>query len=104
MKTMFPFTMSDIHVHLEARHVDELFGRGHALTRWYDLTIPGQFACRETVEVVGPQGRVAGAVVMGPPRRQTQVEISLGNGLALGIVPPLRESGRLEGTPGARPA
>ena len=51
--------------------------------------------------MVGPQGRVAGAVVVGPPRQQTQVEISLGNGLVLGIVPPLRESGRLEGTPGA---
>jgi putative phosphotransacetylase len=101
MKTMLPIAMSDIHAHLEARHVEALFGQGHALTKWYDLTIPGQFACRETVEVVGPKGRVAGAVVVGPPRRQTQVEISLGNALVLGIDPPLRESGRLEGTPGA---
>jgi len=90
MKTMLPIAMSDIHVHLEARHVEMLFGQGHALTKWYDLTIPGQFACRETVEVV-----------VGPPRRQTQVEISLGNAFVLGIDPPLRESGRLEGTPGA---
>ncbi|MBN1834522.1 MAG: phosphate propanoyltransferase [Spirochaetales bacterium] len=101
MKTMLPIAMSDIHVHLEARHVGALFGKGHALTKWYDLTIPGQFACRETVEVVGPQGRIPGAVVVGPPREQTQVEISFGNGLVLGIVPLLRESGHLEGTPGA---
>ena len=101
MKTILPITMSDIHVHLEARHVETLFGQGRVLTHWYDLTIPGQFACRESVEVVGPKGRVAGAVVVGPPRRQTQVEISLGNAFVLGIDPPLRESGRLEGTPGA---
>jgi len=101
MKTLLPVAMSDIHVHLEPRHVEELFGRGHALTKWRYLTIPGQFACRETVEVVGPSGRVPGAVVVGPARRQTQVEISLGNGLVLGIDPPLRESGRLQGTPGA---
>jgi len=99
MKTLLPIAMSDIHVHLEARHVEQLFG--HALTRWRDLTIPGQFACRETVEVVGPQGRIPGAVVVGPPRSRTQVEVSLGNALVLGLEAPLRESGRLEGTPGA---
>ena len=101
MKTMLPIAMSDIHVHLEPRHVEALFGGGHVLTKWYDLTIPGQFACRETLEVVGPQGRIPGAVVVGPPRPRTQVEISFGNGLVLGIVAPLRESGHLEGTPGA---
>jgi len=39
----------------------------------------------ETVEVVGPKGRIGGAVVVGPPRAQTQVEVSLGNALALGL-------------------
>lgn len=100
MKTMLPIAMSDIHVHLEARHVEALFGQGHALSKWRDLTIPGQFACYETVEVVGPQGRVGGAVVVGPPRDRTQVEVSLGNALVLGLEAPLRESGRLDGTPG----
>jgi putative phosphotransacetylase len=100
MKTMLPIAMSDIHVHLEARHVEALFGKGHALGKWRDLTIPGQFACYETVEVVGPGGRVGGAVVVGPPREQTQVEVSLGNALVLGLEAPLRESGRLQGTPG----
>lgn len=101
MKTMLPVAMSDIHVHLEPAHVEALFGRGHALTKWRDLTIPGQFACRETVTVVGPKGSIAGAVVVGPTRPRTQVEVSLGDGRVLGIDPPLRESGRLEGTPGA---
>jgi putative phosphotransacetylase len=65
------------------------------------LTIPGQFACYEMVEVVGPKGRVGGAVVVGPPRSRTQVEVSLGNALVLGLEVPVRESGRLESTPGA---
>ena len=101
MKSMLPVAMSDIHAHLTPAHVEALFGKGHALTKWRDLTIPGAYACRETVEVVGPKGSIAGAVVVGPTRGYTQVEISLTNAAVLGIVPPIRESGDLEGTPGA---
>jgi putative phosphotransacetylase len=101
MKTMLPIAMSDIHVHLTPGHVELLFGRGHVLTKWRDLTIPGAYACRETVEVRGPAGSIPGAVVVGPPRNYTQVEISFSNAGALGITPPLRESGDLEGSPGA---
>jgi putative phosphotransacetylase len=101
MKTMLPIAMSDIHAHLTQTHVEALFGKGHALTKWRDLTIPGAYACHETVELVGPTGSIAGAVVVGPTRAYTQVEISLTNAAALGIVPPFRESGDLEGTTGA---
>jgi putative phosphotransacetylase len=101
MRTMLPIAMSDIHAHLSRAAIDTLFGVGHALTKWRDLTIPGFYACTETVEVRGPSGSIAGAVVVGPERDYTQVEISFGNGLVLGITPPLRESGDLEGTPGA---
>jgi len=101
MKTMLPIAMSDIHVHLTREHVEGLFGNGHTLTKWRDLTIPGAYACRETVEVQGPMGSIAGAVVVGPPRSYTQVEISFTNASVLGITPPLRESGDLEGSPGA---
>jgi putative phosphotransacetylase len=81
--------------------MEALFGKGHVLTKWRDLTIPGAYACYETVVVRGPQGSVGGAVIVGPPRDYTQVEISFSNGAVLGIVPPLRESGDLECTPGA---
>lgn len=101
MKTMLPIAMSDVHAHLTQTHVEALFGKGHTLTKWRDLTIPGAYACRETVEVVGPTGSIAGAVVVGPPRAYTQVEISLTNAAVLGMVAPIRESGDLEGTPGA---
>jgi putative phosphotransacetylase len=101
MKSMLPVAMSDIHAHLTQEHVEALFGKGHVLTKWRDLTIPGAYACRETVEVVGPKGSIAGAVVVGPTRGYTQVEISLANAAVLGIIPPIRESGDLAGTPGA---
>jgi putative phosphotransacetylase len=101
MKTMLPIAMSDIHAHLTQDHVEVLFGKGHRLTKWRDLTIPGAYACRETVEVRGPGGSIAGAVLVGPCRSYTQVEISFTNAAVLGIKPPLRESGDLEGSPGA---
>jgi putative phosphotransacetylase len=101
MKTMLPIAMSDIHLHLTQEDVEALFGKGHTLTKWRDLTIPGAYACRETVEVRGPAGSIAGAVVVGPCRTYTQVEISFTNAGVLGIAPPLRESGDLDGTPGA---
>ena len=101
MKTMLPIARSDIHAHLTQEHVEVLFGKGHQLTRWRDLTIPGAYACHETVEVRGPSGSIKGAVVVGPTRNYTQVEISFTNAAVLGITPPLRESGDLEGSPGA---
>jgi putative phosphotransacetylase len=101
MKTTLPIAMSDIHAHLTQEHVEALFGKGHVLTKWRDLTIPGAYACRETVEVRGPSGSIKAAVVVGPTRKYTQVEISFTNASVLGIAPPLRESGDLEGSPGA---
>ena len=101
MKTMLPIARSDIHVHLTQEHVEVLFGKGHQLTKWRDLTIPGAFACHETVEVRGPAGSIKGAVVVGPCRPYTQVEVSLTNAAVLGLTPPLRESGDLEGSAGA---
>ncbi len=101
MKTMLPIAMSDIHAHLTQEDVEVLFGKGHTLTKWRDLTIPGAYACQETVEVRGPSGSITGAVVVGPTRKYTQVEISLTNASVLGIMPPLRESGDLEGSAGA---
>ena len=100
MKTMLPIARSDIHVHLTREHIDALFGKGHQLNHIRELNIPGNYACSETVEVVGPKGSIKGAVVVAPPRSYTQVEISFTNAADLGIDPPLRESGDIEGSPG----
>jgi putative phosphotransacetylase len=100
MKTMLPIARSDIHVHLTREHIDALFGKGHTLNHIRELNIPGNYACSETVEVVGPKGSIKGAVVVAPPRSYTQVEISFTNAADLGIDPPLRESGDIDGSPG----
>ncbi len=95
-----PIARSDVHIHLNRADVDTLFGKNHQLTNIRNLTIPGQFACSETVSITGPDGTIDGVVVVGPERPYTQVEISVTNGLRLGIKAPVRMSGDLENTPG----
>ncbi|MBI9102558.1 MAG: phosphate propanoyltransferase [Spirochaetales bacterium] len=95
-----PIARSDIHIHLSEEHISILFGDSHKLHNIKDLTIPGQFVCSERVIVTGPEGSIEDVVVVGPARRETQVEISITNGLSLGITPPVRMSGNLENTPG----
>ena len=100
MKTMLPIARSDIHIHLTEKHIEELFGKGYQLTKWFDLTIPEQFACNERVTATGKDGAIKDIVVVGPARDYTQLEISFTNGLTLGITPPLRNSGDIDDTPG----
>jgi acetate kinase len=95
-----PVEVSAHHIHLSQGHVEALFGPGHRLTRHSDLSQPGQFACREQVTIVGPKDRIERVRVLGPARRATQVEISMTEQFKLGIHPPIRESGDLQGTPG----
>jgi acetate kinase len=98
--TPVPIEVSAHHVHLSHEHVEALFGPGHALTPTFELSQPRQFACKETVNLVGPKGRVDRVRVLGPTRKETQVEISMTEQFKLGIHPPIRESGDLENTPG----
>ena len=88
------------HVHLCRAHVEALFGPGYRLNRVRDLSQPGQFACAERVSLEGPKGILQNVVVLGPERPESQVEISLTDGVALGIIPPVRLSGDTAGTPG----
>lgn len=92
--------VSGRHIHLSREHLEQLFGRGYKLTHYKDLAQPGQFAARETLTVVGPKGVLEGVRVLAPLRDQTQVEISGTDGYHLGIDPPVRDSGDLDGTPG----
>jgi len=95
-----PIGISAHHVHLSAEHVEALFGPGHTLTWHADLTQSGQFACKEQVSLIGPKGRIDNVRVLGPVRRETQVEISRTEEFKLGIDAPIRLSGDLDGTPG----
>ena len=90
------------HIHLAKEHVDILFGAGHALTNKKDLSQPGQFACEEKVELVGPKGSLK-VSVLGPERKATQVELSYTDARTLGLAGvPVRESGDTAGTPGLK--
>lgn len=90
------------HVHLSEQDLATLFGAGAKLTNKKDLSQPGQFACMERVTVVGPKGELAGVSILGPVRKDTQVELSLTDARKIGIVAPIRESGDIEGTPGCK--
>ena len=76
--------------------MDALFGPGSELTRKKDLGQPGQYASEETVTLHGPKGELSRVRVLGPLRSESQVEISIADGFALGVHPPIRESGKLD--------
>jgi putative phosphotransacetylase len=95
-----PVALSARHVHLSQEHVERLFGAGYALAKLSDLSQPGQFAGRETVEVMGPKRSIPGVRVLGPARGESQLEISMTDGYLLGINVPVRVSGDIAGTPG----
>ena len=95
-----PIEVSAHHVHLAQADVDKLFGPGHQLTPEHELSQPGQFACAEKVNLIGPKGKIANVRVLGPTRKETQVEIAMTEQFKVGIQPPIRESGDLANTPG----
>ncbi len=95
-----PVGVSVRHVHLSRAHCDALFGVGYQLTLKREVSQPGQFCTRESVDLVGPKGELRGVAIIAPLRKETQIELARTDAIALGVNPPLRESGKLEGTPG----
>lgn len=95
----FLVEISARHVHLCQKTVDALFGEGHQLTPIKDLSQPGQYACEEKVTVSGPRGKLSFRI-LGPTRKEDQIEVSLTEARQLGVEALIRESGHLEGTCG----
>ena len=95
-----PVEVSAHHVHLSREDVERLFGKGYRLTFERELSQPGQFACKEKVNLIGPKGRIENVRILGPEREKTQVEIAMTEEFKLGIQAPIRASGDIEGTPG----
>ena len=98
-KLLLPVSVSNRHVHLDAAALRCLFGEGYTLTHQKDLVQLGQYACRETVTLVGPKGSIENVRILGPLRSVTQVEVSRTDCFKLGIPPVLRMSGDIAGTP-----
>ncbi len=95
-----PIGVSNRHIHLDRADMDILFGQDSELTFKKELGQPGQYAAEETVTLHGPKGELGRVRVLGPLRNESQVEVSVTDGFALGVRPPIRESGKLKGTPG----
>lgn len=96
MPAAIPIGVSARHIHLTQAHVETLFGQGYALSKKAEL-MGGQFACHETVTIVGANLRAIEKVrVLGPTRAETQLEVSATDAVKLGVKPPLRESGNLK--------
>ena len=96
-----PVGVSNRHIHLSKEHVEILFGKGYELTPLKDLSQPGQYACKEVLTIVGPAMRpIENVRVLGPLRKDTQVEISRTDSYTLKVKPPVRESGKIAGSAG----
>jgi putative phosphotransacetylase len=95
-----PIEISARHVHLSEKDLERLFGEGYELTATKALSQRGQFAARETVTLGTPKDMIINVRLVGPVRKQSQVEISITDALKLGLNPPLRVSGGAEDSPG----
>ncbi|MDR2501015.1 MAG: phosphate propanoyltransferase [Treponema sp.] len=94
--------ISNKHVHLSDGDLAKLFGAGHKLTLKKELKQPGQFASDELVDIAGPKGTLKGIRVLGPTRKESQVELSMTDARTIGLNLPVRESGVLDGSPGVK--
>lgn len=94
-----PVGISNRHIHLSREDLETLFGKGYELTPMKELSQPGQYACKETLTLVGPSMRaIEGVRVLGPLRSASQVEISATDSFQLKVKPPVRESGKIAGS------
>ena len=98
-RIFIPLEASGRHVHVTKEQAQALFG--HSLTPKRPLSQPGQFLANERVTVMGPKGKFENVAVLGPERKEAQVEVSLTDARVLGLNPPVRPSGNVSGSPGA---
>lgn len=88
------------HVHLSQHDFEILFGKNAELTLRKNLSQPGQFACNERVDIIGPKNKIPNVSILGPIRSLTQVEVSIADARKLGLNAPIRESGNINDSPG----
>lgn len=94
-----PLEASGRHVHITKEQALTLFG--HPLTPKRPLSQPGQFLANERLTLRTDKGEFANVAVLGPERKEAQVEISLTDARVLGLKPPVKQSGDIAGSPGA---
>lgn len=102
MKDKILVETSARHVHVSEEDLKTLFGEGVELTFKKALSQPGQFQSNEKVTIVGPKKTLANVSILGPCRKNTQVEISATDARSVGLPIAVRESGDIKGTPGCK--
>ena len=100
MPPRIPIETSARHIHITKEDFEALFGEGKKLTFVKELSQPGQYVAAEKLAVVGPRGEFEKVSILGPFRKETQVEVSVTDTRKLGIPSVIRQSGDIEGTPG----
>ena len=100
MAKTFIVETSARHVHLSEADFKVLFGEDATLTKKKDLSQPGQYACEERVTVKGTKKDLPGVSILGPFRKESQIELSATDARSIGLGIQVRESGVLDGTPG----
>ena len=97
-RDVVPVGVSSRHLHVTQDDLEALFGKGYQLRVKKDLSQRGQFAAEETVTLVGPKAAMANVRILGPCRKRTQVEVSRTDCFQLGLNPPVKDSGDLDGS------
>lgn len=90
--------ISNRHVHLCDDDLKKLFGDDYKLEVFKTINQPGQYASTALVTIKTDKASIENVRVLGPTRKYTQVEISMTDAYKLGLRPPVRESGDLEGS------
>jgi propanediol utilization protein len=95
-----PVEISARHVHLSVDDLEKLFGEGYELKKARDLTQFSDFCAEESVDIKNGEKTIKNVRIVGPLRVRTQVELSKTDAINLGVNPPIRLSGDIDGTPG----
>ncbi|MGI6071122.1 MAG: PduL/EutD family phosphate acyltransferase [Blautia sp.] len=100
MNPKIPIETSARHIHVSQQDFEKLFGEGATLTYVKELSQPGQYLCEERLTIKGPKGTFENVAILGPFRKETQVELSVTDCRKIGSPSVIRQSGDIEGTPG----
>lgn len=101
-KTDIPIGISNRHCHLTEEHFKILFGAASAPKKIKDIKQPGFWAASECIDVQGPKGVLKKVRLVAPYRSHTQIELAVTDAMAIGLKPPVRESGDVKGSTGAK--
>ena len=102
MGLKIPIETSARHIHICEKDFKKLFGEDASLHYVHELSQPGQYLCQERITVVGPRGRFENVAILGPYRKETQIELSMTDTRKIGVPGIIRQSGHTDGTPGCK--